>query len=1099
MKKVYVFLVILLAFLFFYSKTPSVNASKPSDFGLKEGDLISAIFSDDPDVYIINDQGYKRLFLNPEIFKFYSHLGGFINVKLVTKEVVDAFSTSGLFRDCESNDKKVYGVDISGEDTGKLHWVNTTGDQAVKDDPNFFKKVFCINNKEFGWYPKGNEFETVKDIPNYERTGASTTTASTEAVTASSSLKEIGKVVICHRPSGNPSETNTITIDASALKAHLATGDTVGQCSGTNPTSTPISTSNVCRNFHYGGDDFSNMQDNAFLNLLKDKGVRITGTPSGSAWSTRLSGTAGNTGEVIGYVSPNNLEADQGLSDDETIIIELTNEFAQAVELGFTVSPSTTSNSNPNIYATVGIATFDQVGGFIASQDYTLTGITNGKLTPAVITVKAPKSEISKIKIKALKYPSGGIWLKSVGATNACTTVSVPTPIPTIPAKIGSASFSPLPSTTPGTIPLIPITSSTASASHTPTPVPTPVPTPIAHSCGTPINVPDDTSSIQSAVDSACSGDTIYIKAGTYYGRVRISKPDLTINGASGTTANQVILDGGGKGPVIQFSINNPRSLFIRGLTLRNAILDNASPYVVYLDPTYSSGVGLYLNSIYDNFNVTVSDMIIRDNVRGIQIDMGKSGTVSISKNLIINNKGGYDGIVGDGGSGIHSDNYGNSQVLITNNTIANNGDGYTDWAGGGSRTFQNNIIVNNSNYGIHSNPYSTKTILYNDAWNNTLGNYYNGVTGLYGGGQVSFTPSPGTGDLSIDPQFVSSTDYHLKSTSPASGMGVYPTPISTSTPTPTPNPTPTPTGVISAPTSVIASLGTSSTGKINVTWSGGTGASKYEVYRCVVDYGCGGTSGYGFQWDPSDTYYYDYKVTSGSTYSYKVTACDSNGMNCSGGTISNSITYPAPSPTPTPTPTPTSDTVPPSTPTGLSATATSPSQINISWNASSDDVGVTSYKVYRNGTLVSSVGTTSYSDTGLSPITSYSYTVIAYDAAGNSSLITINSTKSATTLSGPTPTPATSSVSFDNFSRNLANVSKITRDLYVGSTGDDVKILQALLVNQVNYSADFITGYFGRITRDAVKSLQDKYGIRPAIGYFGEITRRALSALISN
>jgi len=126
-----------------------VNASKPSDFGLKEGDLISAIFSDDPDVYIINEHGYKRLFLNPEIFKFYNHLGGFFNVKLVTKEVVNTFPTSGLFRDCESNDQKVYGVDTSGEDTGQLHWVNTTGDQAVKDDPDFFKKVFCINSSSY--------------------------------------------------------------------------------------------------------------------------------------------------------------------------------------------------------------------------------------------------------------------------------------------------------------------------------------------------------------------------------------------------------------------------------------------------------------------------------------------------------------------------------------------------------------------------------------------------------------------------------------------------------------------------------------------------------------------------------------------------------------------------------------------------------------------------------------------------------------------------------------------------------------------------------------------------------------------------------------
>src|SRR3989344_14538 len=78
------------------------NAAKPSDYGLKEGDLISAIFSDDPDVYIINEHGFKRLFLNPAIFNFYGHLGGFFNVKLVTPEVRDAYITSSYFRDCES-------------------------------------------------------------------------------------------------------------------------------------------------------------------------------------------------------------------------------------------------------------------------------------------------------------------------------------------------------------------------------------------------------------------------------------------------------------------------------------------------------------------------------------------------------------------------------------------------------------------------------------------------------------------------------------------------------------------------------------------------------------------------------------------------------------------------------------------------------------------------------------------------------------------------------------------------------------------------------------------------------------------------------------
>ena len=129
-----------------------------------------------------------------------------------------------------------------------------------------------------------------------------------------------------------------------------------------------------------------------------------------------------------------------------------------------------------------------------------------------------------------------------------------------------------------------------------------------------------------------------------------------------------------------------------------------------------------------------------------------------------------------------------------------------------------------------------------------------------------------------------------------------------------------------------------------------------------------------------------------------------------------------------------------------------------------------------------------------------YSYTVTAYDASGNISPQSspLNTATLFITTPTPTPTPATSSVSYDNFSRiNFAGT--FTRDLYLGLVGTDVKQLQALLVNEVGYSADLITGYFGQITRDAVKRLQEKYGIKPTYGYFGEITRKALRALVSN
>ncbi|MBI2674268.1 MAG: SH3 domain-containing protein [Candidatus Yanofskybacteria bacterium] len=164
--------------------TPTpVSGSKPTPtsrgfvslaaVSLKDGDVISAGGSSDPDVYIVNPHGYKRLFLNPAIFGFYGHLGGFSKVKATTSVTRDVFVTSGLFRNCETEDVKVYGVETTGEDTGMLHWVNTTGEQAVKDDPNFFKKVFCINTKEFSWYPKGSDYTSVNQIPDYTRKAAS--------------------------------------------------------------------------------------------------------------------------------------------------------------------------------------------------------------------------------------------------------------------------------------------------------------------------------------------------------------------------------------------------------------------------------------------------------------------------------------------------------------------------------------------------------------------------------------------------------------------------------------------------------------------------------------------------------------------------------------------------------------------------------------------------------------------------------------------------------------------------------------------------------------------------------------------------------------
>jgi chitodextrinase len=81
-------------------------------------------------------------------------------------------------------------------------------------------------------------------------------------------------------------------------------------------------------------------------------------------------------------------------------------------------------------------------------------------------------------------------------------------------------------------------------------------------------------------------------------------------------------------------------------------------------------------------------------------------------------------------------------------------------------------------------------------------------------------------------------------------------------------------------------------------------------------------------------------------------------------------------------------DAEPPTVPGGVTATTLSASSIRVDWNASADNVGVTSYQVYRDGSSVATVNgsTATFTDSGLSPSTLYGYTVEAFDAATNPS-----------------------------------------------------------------------------------------------------------------
>ncbi len=94
-------------------------------------------------------------------------------------------------------------------------------------------------------------------------------------------------------------------------------------------------------------------------------------------------------------------------------------------------------------------------------------------------------------------------------------------------------------------------------------------------------------------------------------------------------------------------------------------------------------------------------------------------------------------------------------------------------------------------------------------------------------------------------------------------------------------------------------------------------------------------------------------------------------------------------------------DTTAPTVPTSLTAVAIDPNRIDLSWNASSDAVGVTGYRIYRDGAAgeLTSVTTRAYSDTSVVASTTYSYAVRAFDAAGNTSGLSLPA--SATTPTG--------------------------------------------------------------------------------------------------
>ncbi len=150
-----------------------------------------------------------------------------------------------------------------------------------------------------------------------------------------------------------------------------------------------------------------------------------------------------------------------------------------------------------------------------------------------------------------------------------------------------------------------------------------------------------------------------------------------------------------------------------------------------------------------------------------------------------------------------------------------------------------------------------------------------------------------------------------------------------------------------------------------NLSWSGATdniGVVEYDVYRGAILIG-----------NTSSTTFTATGLSSSTAYSFTVRAKDANG-NVSVPSNTVTITTLAP------------DLIPPTPPT-LSASLITTTTTTLSWSGATDNIGVTSYDVYNGVTFVINTAATTYLVTGLSPLASYTFTVIAKDASGNSSV----------------------------------------------------------------------------------------------------------------
>jgi chitodextrinase len=171
-----------------------------------------------------------------------------------------------------------------------------------------------------------------------------------------------------------------------------------------------------------------------------------------------------------------------------------------------------------------------------------------------------------------------------------------------------------------------------------------------------------------------------------------------------------------------------------------------------------------------------------------------------------------------------------------------------------------------------------------------------------------------------------------------------------------------------------------------------------------------------------------------------------------------------------------------PSVPSGLAASGVTDTQITITWTASTDNVAVAGYQLYRDGALIRTTPATTATDTGLTALTAYAYTVVAFDYANNASAA---SAALNVTTAGPGPTFVQQSYAAPQSPQSVVSTTYAS-----GQTAGDTNIV-AIGWNDTSASITSVSDSAGNVYQPALATFRGN-GMSQAIYYAANIAAAA-------